>query len=151
GGKRQYVEEIRRLEFWSLTGAPGAINPRYSVRLATSVLPAVTVKAHGYPISKFACGQGGFFDLKTWGTLVRTQILHQLQDQGVNPRTFPMFLVSGVLLFDGDLNHCCSLGYHSAFNVAGGTQTYGVADYDVSQTIPGSADVTVLAGEIAAW
>jgi len=149
-GKRQYEEEIRRLEFWSLTGAPGAINPGYSVRISASVLPTVTVKLHGFPTLKAACGQLGFFDVNAWDSMVRTQILPALRSQGVNPRTFPVFLTLNVVLIDGDLNHCCTLGYHSAVNAAGGVQTYGVADYDVSQlTSPG--DVSVLAREVAGW
>jgi len=70
-GSRQFEEQIRRYEFWSLTGAKGAINPGYSVRLSATVLR--------------------------------------------------------------------------------GTQTYGIAGYDVSQGFPGTSDVSVLAHELAEW
>jgi len=150
-GKRQYQEEVRRFEFWSLTGAPGAINPSYSVRFSAAALPTVTVKAHGFTSTGAACGRFGFFDLNTWETLVRTEILPALRSQGVNPRTFPLFLTLNVLFFDGDLTHCCALGYHRAFNTGNGVQTYAVAAYDISRTIPNGGDISVLSQEIAGW
>ena len=42
------------------------------------------------------------------------------------------------------------MGYHSAFN-SGGTQTYGVAEYDTTQFDPNMLDVSVLAHEVAEW
>lgn len=150
-GKRQYEEEFRRLEFWSLTGAPGAINPGYSVRLAASVLPTVVVKVNGYPTQEAPCGRVGFFDFDTWDNMVQKQILPTLHGRGVNPRTFPLFLFFNVLLFDGDPKYCCTLGYHYAFNAFGGVQTYAVADYDVSQRRETSKDIGALSHELAEW
>jgi len=68
----------------------------------------------------------------------------------VNPGTFPLFLSLNVVLFDQSPDNCCFLGYHSGFN-SGGTQTYGFADYDVSQSFRGVSDVSTLAHELAEW
>src|SRR5438132_416900 len=86
----------------------GIMKHDVSVRIAASVLPTVTVKLHGFPTLKATCGQLGFFDVSTWDSMVRTQILPALRSQGVNPKTFPLFLTLNVVLIDGDLNHCCT-------------------------------------------
>jgi len=150
-GKRQYHEEIRRLEFWSLTGAPSAINRGYSVRLAASVAPTVTVKLSGAQVLKAACGQVGFVNVNAWDDLVKTQILPALHSQGVGPRTFPLFVMLNIWLYDGNPDHCCVFGYHNAFNAPDGVQTYAVADYDISQTAKTFTDVSELSHEIAEW
>jgi hypothetical protein len=149
-GSRQYGEEMRRVEFWALTGAPGALNPGYSLRVSVSVLPTIRVVLTGFPTDHAFCGRVGLLDGGTWDTFVRTTIFPQLRKQGVSARTFPLFLFSDVVLFDGDPKKCCTLGYHSWFN-SGGIQTYGVADYDVSGAFRGLADVAILSHELGEW
>ncbi len=144
---RQFAEEIRRLEFWSLTGAPGAINPGYSVRLSPSVLPTIRVVTTGLPTDSAPCGRLGMIDINSWDTLVTTKLLPQLRRQGVSARTLPLFLFGDVVMIDGDASKCCTLGYHSA--LAGG-QTYGVADYDLSRAFH-NTDVSTLTHELGEW
>jgi hypothetical protein len=149
-GARQFVEEIRRLEFWTLTGAPGAINPGYSVRVTPQVLPTSRVKVVGFPTQSFACGKVGFLDWNAWDGFMRTTLFPQLRKQGVTTQTFPLFLFSNVVLIDGEVSNCCVFGYHNAFS-SGGIQTYGVATYDAGGHAEGFADVSVLSHELAEW
>jgi hypothetical protein len=149
-GSRQFEEQIRRFELWSLTGVKGAINPGYSVRISTTVLPTFTVKLQGFPTEQAPCGRVGFLDINVWDDYLRASIFPVLRKLGVSPKTFPLFLFINVSLFEGNPDACCILGYHSAFN-SGGAQTYGIANYDVSQQSPGSSDVSVLAHELAEW
>jgi hypothetical protein len=149
-GPRQFVEEIRRLEFWSQTGASGAINRGYSVRVSPAVLAAVHVKLTGFPTRTLLCGKVGYLDIRTWDNFVKGTLFPQIRKLGVTTQTFPLFLFSNVVLFDGDPSNCCILGYHSAFNAAG-IQTYGVANYDSSAYFDGVADVSTLSHELAEW
>jgi hypothetical protein len=149
-GSRQYEEEMRRVEFWALTGATGALNPGYSVRVSASVFPTLRVVTSGFPTERAFCGRVGIIDINSWDKLVRTTIFPQLRRLGVSARTFPLFLFSDVVLFNGDPKKCCALGYHSWFN-SGGAQTYGVADYDLSGAFPALEDVAILSHELGEW
>ena len=149
-GNRQFEEQIRRFEFWALTGAQGAINPGYSVRISTSVLPTLVIRLRGFPTVPVACGRLGLLDIRVWDPFIKASVFPLLGNLGVSPRTFPVFLFLNVVLFDGTPNKCCIAGYHSVFN-SGGLQTYGIAEYDVSQSFRGVRDVSVLSHELAEW
>lgn len=149
-GNRQYVEQFRRHEFWTQTGAPGALNPAYSVRVSTKVLPKITVQVPGPPTTATHCGRMGILDLFDWLGFAQTKVLPQLRRQGVNAKTFPLFLFSNVGLVTGPQDSCCILGFHTAFKSAG-TQTYGVAAYMGNGMFPRLPDVSVLSHEVAEW
>jgi len=146
-GGRQFVEEIRRLEFWSYVG-PGRLNPGYSVRLSVSV-PATlhVILPEGYETQSVRCGRGGFIDLGVWNTVLR-QAMAQLRKLGVSTKTFPIFLVHNVVTDFGD--GLLVAGFHAWIN-SGGVQTLGVAMYDTTHGSPSSRDVSVLSHEIAEW
>jgi hypothetical protein len=146
-GGRQFVEEIRRLEFWSYVG-PGRINPGYSVRLAVSSPASVHFTLPpGYQTRSAPCGRLGFIDSESLGTVLR-QLIPLLRQAGVNPKTFPIFLFQNVITDFGDGN--LAAGFHSWIN-SSGVQTFGVGMYDTSQSSPASKDVAVLSHEIAEW
>jgi hypothetical protein len=144
-GNRQFNEEIRRLEFWKQTGALGAINPGYSVRVSTRVLPTARIILSGFPTQALHCGRFGYIDIKVWNDFVKATLFPQLRRLGVTTQTFPLFLFANVVMIDGDPSNCCILGYHSAFN-SGGIQTYGVANYDFT-----GSDVAAMSHELAEW
>jgi hypothetical protein len=133
GVGRQFVEEVRRMEFWAYTG-PGRLNPNYSVRITPVVLPTLTLS----PTSEVGateqgrCGRIG----RVWGPsfnlFLRATIIPQLPRFGVGPNAFPVFLL---------------LRFHDRLAVGG--QTYGVSLFDLSGSI--SPDVSVLSHEIAEW
>ena len=146
-GGRQFVEEIRRMEFWAYAG-PGRINPGYSVRLSPSSQLSVRITLPaGYETRPARCGRQGAIDFASWNEAVR-QILPQMSRFGVGPKTFPIFLFLNVILDLGDDGFAA--GYHSWIN-SGGVQTFGVAMYDTTQNIATSKDVSVLSHEIAEW
>jgi hypothetical protein len=146
-GGRQFVEEIRRMEFWSYAG-PGRINPGYSVRLSpSSSLSMRATLPQGYETKPARCGRQGIIDFESWNEALRL-FLPQLQRFGVSPKTFPIFLFLNVITDFGNGN--LAAGYHSWIN-SGGIQTYGVAMYDTTQNSASSKDVAVLSHEIAEW
>jgi len=146
-GGRQFVEEVRRMEFWAYTG-PRRINPGYSVRLSASTGISIRITwPAGYETRSARCGRQGVIDFASWDEAVR-QILPQLGRFGVTPKTFPIFLFLNVILDFGDGGFAA--GYHSWIN-SGGVQTFGVALYDTTQNTTTSKDVAVLSHEIAEW
>jgi len=150
-GARQYVEEFRRLEFWSLTGARGGRNPNYSVTVAPNWLQVgALVKFHGFPTMPAPCGRIGLVDIKVWDSLLRQTAIPAFRQYGAGPGSLVLFLLSNVVFYDGDQKKCCTLGYHSWFNL-GGIQTYGVAEIDSSQDFKNVFDVGVLAHELGEW
>jgi len=155
-GARQYLEEFRRLEFWSLTGAPGGRNPNYSVTVTANSLQVggfqvgILAKFHGFPTRPAPCGRIGLADIHQWDSFVRQTILPALRRYGAGPGNLVLFLLKNVVFYDGDQKHCCTLGYHSWLNL-GGVQTYGVAEIDSSRYFKNVFDVGVLAHELGEW
>jgi len=146
-GGRQFVEEMRRLEFWTYTG-PRRLNPGYSVRL--SVSSSVSMRATlppGFQTQAAPCGRKGVVDFESWNEALQ-EIIPLLSRAGITPKIFPIFLLLNVAIDAGDAGMVA--GYHSWAN-AGGVQTYGVAMYDTTQSLPSSRDISVLSQVIAAW
>jgi hypothetical protein len=139
-GPRQFVEEIRRLEFWSYTG-PRTLNPRYSVRVAPSVPATIRVTIPNGATHAGSCGRVGVIDRASWQTIL-TQLLPQLRKLGVSPQTFPLFLTDTAETIYPDGSY--SLGFHTAL----GTQTWGVALWDATGQFP---DISILSHELAEW
>jgi hypothetical protein len=146
-GGRQFVEEIRRLEFWSYAG-PGRLNPGYSVRLSASSPASIHVTLpQGYQTNPAPCGRGGFIDADVWNAVL-PQVIPVLRRAGVSTKTFPIFLLLNVVTdFGGGV---LAGGFHYWIN-SGGVQTFGVAMYDTTHSLPSSRDVSVLSHEIAEW
>lgn len=150
-GIRQYVEQFRRVEFWSFTGAPGGRNPNYSVRIAPSFGPTAVINFHGFPTQAATCGRRGLVELHGWDSFVQKTVFPLLRGLGVGgPNAFVLFLFSNVEFYNSTQNNCCVLGYHSWFSFHG-LQTYGVAEYDTNRHFDSVSDVSVLAHELGEW
>jgi hypothetical protein len=147
-GGHQFAEEMRRLEFWSYTG-PRRLNPGYSVRLSvdsSNVFIRATLPP-GYQTQAAPCGRKGSIDLESWNEALQ-QIAPLLSRAGITPKTFPIFLFLNMTIDAGDAGLLA--GYHSWIN-AGGVQTFAVAMYDTTRSLPSSQDVSVLSQVIAEW
>jgi hypothetical protein len=78
------------------------------------------------------------------------------QIKGINPGTFPTFMIYNTGMSFGDptnLNNCCAGGYHS-INPAGPLtfQTYSPFDFDVSGFfVPSANDTAIVSHEVAEW
>jgi hypothetical protein len=102
----------------------------------------------GYQTVSARCGRIGLIDFPSLESFLHTQIFPQFARLGITPTSFPLFLFTNVVVIDGE---SVDLGYHSSFSTSKGIQTYGVAEYDTSQTDPTVRDVSVLSHEIAEW
>ena len=155
-GTTQYADAFRRAEFWKFT-KPGALNPGYHVTLAFKALPTQTIKVPGADVaeSTTSCGTEMIVEINWLKQYLRTKLVPKLASQGlVAPSTFPLFLTTNTVGYDRYVFRCCVLGYHNAYSVSGGIQTYGVADYETSGYLPAAAnlhDVETASHEIAEW
>lgn len=150
-GHGQYVDLFQRAEFWNYT-KPTGLNPGYHVTLSpVTTLPKISLTYGGGNVVQVTCGKVGLIDINTWDTYLQGTLFPALKAKGVNPTTIPIFLFYNVVLFDGNPNNCCILGYHGAFNNAGTFQTYSVSDYDSTKTFTGTGDISVLTHEVGEW
>lgn len=155
-GSGQYTDAFQRASFWHTT-QPSGTNPGFGVSMTLKTLGKLTVtvpSADAYYYNTGGCGNKAVADVNIqWlqNYLEKTAI-PALASKGVKPNTFPIFLVHNVVSFTNNVpSDCCVLGYHNAFNTAGGIQTYGIADYDNSGFFANISDVEALSHEVAEW
>ena len=147
-GTDEYIGAQMREEFWAYTNRFG-VSPNYHVRLAGSEPAVVTATfSGGTEINPGTCNELEEFPLSTWDSFVQGTLMPELASFGVNSTTFPFFLFSNVVFTQSG---CCILGYHSAFNSGGNTQTYGNGDYVTDGEFGGVNDLAVLAHETGEW
>lgn len=124
-GRTQYVDAFQRANFWDVIN-----HGDYHVRLGPVKFPSLIVihlaASNGLALSPSIfnnCGPLRLIEGGTFDDLVTKTILPSLAAQGVNPSTFPIFLLSNVgLTFGNPTNifNCCALGYHGATGAPSG-------------------------------
>jgi hypothetical protein len=153
-GTTQYTDAFQRAEFWKFT-KPGAINPGYHVKLAYSTLPKVTINvpAADAGSEQISCGFEYAVEINWLDNYLQTTVMPSLAQQGlIGPNVLPMFLSTNTIEYDTSLSNCCILGYHSAYNVSNGIQTYGISDYETGGAFaPQLTDIEIASHEIAEW
>jgi hypothetical protein len=152
-GATQYVDAFQQASFWSLVGGQN-----YHVLLSPpTTLPAITVNipagsGAAFSFSSNPCQTLGIVDYAYMQNYLEGTLIPSLAGEGVNPATFPIFLLGNVVMADpyvGTTSNCCILGYHSAFGFP--VQTYGISDFDTSGLFFGVADASVMAHEVGEW
>ena len=164
-GFAQATEAFQRGSFYQLVARGNNNAVSYHVTLSpVNTLAAVQINipaASGvaYPSAAFggcATGTEAIIDLATFESTIVNTILPALASQGVNPGTFPIFLLHNVVECEGTGcatlspgTACCVLGFHSNVN---GAQTYSPADYDTSNIFVSPVpDVSIMSHEVAEW
>ena len=156
-GTTQYIDGFQRANFWTV------INKQdYHVRLSTRVLDPIVVDvpaANGLAVNpgifSNTCAPFGIVDINLVDFIV-TSSFAQLASKGVNPKTFPMFMLYNAAMSIGsptNLNNCCAGGYHS-INPAGPLtfQTYSPFDFDTTGVFGvGTEDTGISSHEVAEW
>jgi len=149
-GNTQFVDAFQRANFWKQT-KPSGINPGYHVKLHVSVLPTMSFSVTGSEVNA-PCGRLGKIEFGAF----TAQLLAHLPDfaaAGVTSKKFPLLLLSNVVMYQGTVDQCCILGFHTAFPnpYDGGVQTIALADYDSTGAFGGTRDVGVVAHEVGEW
>jgi hypothetical protein len=152
GVGRQYTEAYDRFGFWKYT-KPGAINAAHKTRLKLVQAPLQTINASGFPTQTTSCGSLGFIEIGALDNYLTGTLIPALRANGtITNSTFPLFLFSNVVEYQGTTSNCCVIGYHSFVNFANGQkQTYGVGDYETTKAFTNIHDVSALSHEVAEW
>jgi hypothetical protein len=99
----------------------------------------------------------GVVNINNFSHLLTNQLLPALRSKGVDPSTFPIFLMSNVVMSIGrptDLNKCCVLGFHGAksYGVSRPIQTFSPLDFDTTGLFgPSVTDTSIMAHEVGEW
>jgi hypothetical protein len=157
-GFTQYTDAFQRGAFWSLIDKDD-----YHVRLSPQIFAPVVVDvpaASGLSLNKDVfqpafsmCSPEGLVDINFLDAVVVNELTAL---PGINPGTFPMFMIYNTGMSIGDptnLGNCCAGGYHS-INPAGPVtfQTYSPFDFDVSGFfVPSANDTAIVSHEVAEW
>jgi hypothetical protein len=155
-GPRQFLEQIRRLEFWNFT-APGRLNPGYSVRLAPSVLPTQTLvlskASNTQEVTCLASGSPekmGHVDFNDWDNYF-AQVVDQFPKLGINGSTFMLFLLPNVdFISDGQP---AAVAFHGVVSTPEGMVTAAVAQLGVVRQEKQGLQVNIgpQSHELAEW
>jgi hypothetical protein len=152
-GPKQFLEQIRRLEFWQFT-APGKLNPHYSVRLSPSVLPTQTLAlspASDALVVPCPATRGrqkmAHVDIEDWNAF-QSQVVQQFPKLGVNAGTFVLFLLPfGDFTAGGEP---IGVAFHGVIPTRGGIVTFAAAQLHLDK--PGKmVDLGPLSHEFAEW
>ena len=154
-GDTQCIDAFQRAEFWKVIN-----RSTYHMKLSpiTTLAPVVVhvpaASGLSIPASFFGlCGKFGLVDISFFDALLDNLVIPSLASKGVNPGTFPIFMLYNVALTAGDprdlLHNCCIGGYHS-FSV--NFQTYSPALFDTTGFFgPGAENTSILAHEVGEW
>ncbi|PYR33605.1 MAG: hypothetical protein DMF90_20200 [Acidobacteria bacterium] len=152
-GITQYLDAFQRANFWSVIGSSV-----YHTLLEPTTLNAITVtvpqgagSSHAGP-RDFLVAPGEFWPPCLWGqinrdwfdTYLKETVIPSLTAQGVNPTTFPIFLLKNVSISGAGVS---TNGYHGT--VGSPPQTYAVVEFDTSYSRP--TDVAFITTELGAW
>ncbi len=157
-GTTQYTDAFQRGEFWKVIDKDNyhvRLNPKILAPLVVDVPAAsgLSLVADVFGPSFPLCSPEGLVDINFLDAVVVSELTKL---KGINPSTFPMFMIynTGMSIGDPDnINNCCAGGYHS-INPAGPLtfQTYSPFDFDVSGLFVVSAnDTAILSHEAAEW
>jgi hypothetical protein len=158
-GTTQYTDAFQRASFWKVID-----KSNYHVRLSpVNVLSPLVVNvpaasglslaANVFEPTFSMCSPEGIVDINFLDAVVVNQLAKL---PGVNPGTFPMFMIYNTGMSIGDptnLGNCCAGGYHG-INPAGpiAFQTYSPFDFDVSGFfVPQANDTAIVSHEAGEW
>jgi len=152
-GKTQYVDAYQRGNFWQFVQGTNY----HTLLSPVQTLAPIAVDLSGNdslaisPALFGSCGPLGIVNRNTMFPIL-VNLTQSLASQGVNPSTFPIFLLYNVVMSEGpptNLNLCCVLGFHGASGSP--AQTFSPIDFDTTGLFGDTADTAIMAHEVAEW
>jgi hypothetical protein len=156
-GTAQYIDAFQRANFWQVIN-----QSRYHVRLnpvkTLDPLLVIVPAAKGLALATTSlgpppfCAPMGIIDINWFDGYLTSTILPALAGQGVNPGTFPIFLLHNVVMASPvtNLNTCCILGYHGTNGFP--IQTYSPSNFDSTGLFgPTIEDSAIMSHEVGEW
>ncbi|HEY5071160.1 MAG TPA: hypothetical protein VII63_03930 [Caulobacteraceae bacterium] len=150
-GGTQFVSAFQRANFWNSVGGTN-----YGITLTTTAAPIVvdvTAPATGQTLSLTAtCRTGnktvnlGMMDINDYDAIVNNLVATY-----ATPTQLPIILTYNFVMFIGNSNNCCVLGYHNAVPLGTATQTYAVGSVIDPGIFTGVEDMSVWTHEIGEW
>ncbi len=144
-GTTQFEDAFQRANFWKDTKGTGY---HVLVNKTSSILFDITVPAsEGFTEDPgTGCPPLGKVNF-TWFDNGYKQALKQFVNK---PNQLALGLNYNTVLYNGNPNSCCTLGYHSALGISSGTQTYSESAYVDPGLFSGSNTAT-LSHELGEW
>jgi hypothetical protein len=149
-GSMQFLTAFQRATLWNYVK-----NSNYGVTLSivpgapyvVDVTPASTDIEYANAVPCAPNALVATMDYNEFDAIARNVIarLH------VQPNQLAVIMTYNVVFFDVTTGNCCYLGWHDAYAVSGGTQTYAVASYVDSGVFDGVDDVVTLGHELSEW
>ncbi len=146
-GTTQYVNGIRRAEFWSTIGGSSTYQNALSVTFASAyTISSATVGTHG-TIYSSGCHLLGIVSNSWLDSYLKGTVMPALTASGViSPAKFVVFLFRNVVQSTANppsVNQCCILGYHGA--TGNPVQTYTPFTWDTTGDFgSGTADGSIV-------
>jgi hypothetical protein len=132
-GKTSYTDAFQRASFWTPIKKNGGT---YHNKLKLVTLKPVKINLGSHSaILTSTCGPLGGVDINEFEPLLEQTIIPGL-GQGVNPKTFVTFLMYNVVMYEGNTNNCCILGYH--YGIGSPVQTYSPFEFDTTKAFGNS-------------
>ena len=149
-GNAQFINGLRRAEFWSTIQGSAAYQNELSYTFADAfTLTADVVSTHGTTAGS-GCAQIGILSINWLDGYLQNTVLPALTKAGtVSASAAVLFLFENIVQSDAEpptTSSCCILGYHSASGTP--VQTYGTMDWDTSGNFGGVSDVAIASHEI---
>lgn len=156
-GTTQYIDAFQRGGFWDVIN-----RSTYHTTLSpVQVLDPIVIDVPAdqglavIPSVFGTCGNFGIVNINLIDQIV-TSSFGQLASSGVNPGTFPIFMLYNAAMSIGDptnIFNCCAGGYHNAVATSSTTiQTYSPLDFDTTGVFGTSAlDTAIASHEVGEW
>ncbi len=152
-GQTQFADAVQRAEFFSTMGASW-----HTLLAAPRTLTTVTVEVTSGHGKVFKTASGATF-AEVDETLFLNALNRVLPTLGLRSGEFPVAISRNILLYEkGNINNCCVLGFHTAFQTGGTStapvlQTFAWASW-LSKGIFSNTDlvdVLAISHEISEW
>ncbi len=160
-GTGQYIDAFQRANFWN--AGPGNRDNDHLLLDPVRTLPPIVIHvpaAYGLALTSgdilgppAFCAPLGIVDITWFDNYLRSQVIPELSKQGLNPKTFPIFLTYNTFWSPSLVQPILYASYHSVTGKTIPVQTYAVAEFDSSTFFytGGLEDVSSLARAVADW
>ena len=149
-GNTQYINGVRRAEFWNKIAGSAAYQNTLSPVVVTATQSVTSPNGTTY---SSGCSQMGIVGYSWLSSYLKNTLLPALNASGVGgPSKFIVILLKNVVQSQSNppsVNNCCILGFHGA--TGNPVQTYSPIDWDTTGLFNGVADGSIAAHEIGEW
>ena len=156
-GTTQYIDAFQRGSFWDVINRATYHSELGPVQILDPIVVDVPAN-QGLAVVPSVFGTCGNFGIVNINLIdqIATGSFGDLASKGVNPGTFPIFMLYNTGMSIGDptnIFNCCAGGYHNAMATSATTiQTYSPLDFDTTGVFGTSGlDTAIASHEVGEW